>query len=292
MKKILVSGKTGLLSSAISDYLRLKDGFFVEQLSLKGETWKAVTLCSYETIVHVAGITPKMAVSTEDYYKINTELTKCFAKKAKKDGVKHFIYISSMSVYGVEPNCQPKKGIVSNETPCNPVSDYGKSKLLAEKELRYLEDATFQVSVIRVPSIYGMGMTLYLEQYRNLNHKFLVLPNAFLQNYKSAIYVENLCELIYMVSCEKVGGLYCPDDGKYSAVDYCMAMDATKRKSNILGRMVELLSRNKRIQNYFGAVYYDETFAHVFEGKYRIYDLKNAVKKTCKNSVKEKCNIC
>ena len=185
-----------------------------------------------------------------------------------------------MSVYGIEPNCQADKGMILNKTPCEPNSDYGKSKLLAEKELYCLEDTDFQVSVIRVPSIYGPGMTLYLEQYQNLNHKFWVLPKVFLQNYKSAIYVENLCELIYLISQENSGGLYCPDDGKFSAVDYCIALNSEKRKSKLLGIIVKMLSHNQRIQSYFGAVYYDETFANVFEGKYRIYDLKNAVKKT------------
>lgn len=288
MKSILVSGKTGLLSNTISNYLRTKENLVVEQLSLRGDAWKETSFCQYEVIVHVAGVTPKDTTSTEDYYKVNTELTKTFAEKAKREGVKHFIYISSMSVYGVEPNCRADKGVISNEMPCTPISDYGKSKLLAEKELHCLEDGDFQVSVIRVPSIYGSGMTLYLEQYQNLNHKFPVLPNAFLQNYKSAIYVDNLCELIYMVSQENSGGLYCPDDGKYSAVDYCMALDLVKRKSKLLGIIVKLLSRNQRIQSYFGAVYYDEAFANVFEGKYRIYDLKEAVKMTYRKSVKEK----
>ena len=288
MKSVLVSGKTGVLSNTIANYLQLKEDILVSQVSLRDENWKAQSFCQYDTIVHVAGVTPKDVISSEHYYKVNTELTVAFAEKAKQDGVKHFIYISSMSVYGITPKCQAVCGAISRTTPCIPIGDYGKSKLLAEERLHCLGNENFQISLIRVPSIYGPGMTMYLEQYQNLNQKFKILPNVFLENYKSAIYVENLCELVYMVSCEKGGGVYCPDDGKYSAVDYCVALDSEKKRSKLLGIIVKMLSRNKRIQNYFGAVYYDEVCARVFGGKYRIYNLKDAVQKTYEDIVKER----
>ena len=73
------------------------------------------------------------------------------AKKAKKDKVKQFIFLSSMSVYGLEV------GTITSETLPNPNTNYGKSKLMAEEALNKLSDDSFKVVILRPPMVYGEG---------------------------------------------------------------------------------------------------------------------------------------
>ena len=135
MKKVLVTGKNGDLSRAVASWLE-KCGYTAQTVSLRDGAWKEQCFSSFDSVVHIAGVVPRQGVATQDFYKINSELTKEFAAKVKSDGVRHFVYISSMSVYGLEPSLNVKKGCVTADTPCNPTSDYGKSKLLAENYLQ------------------------------------------------------------------------------------------------------------------------------------------------------------
>lgn len=277
MKKVLVTGKNGDLSMAVASWLSGR-GYIAENVSLRDERWKNLDFSSFDSVVHIAGIVPKDGVKVEDFYNINSNLTRDFGVKVKADGVRHFIYISSMAVYGKEPSLDVKKGLVTDKTPCEPVSDYGKSKLLAEKYLQEIEDENFSVARIRVPSIYGKGKTEYLEQYKHLNEKFKKIPKAFNDRYKSVIYIDNLCELIYLAVSEKTSGVICPDDGQYSAYDICRALSPQKKTSRLMGLGLEiLLKKNISIKNYYGAIFYDKNLTEIYEGKYRIQTLEKAI---------------
>ena len=280
MKRVLVTGKNGSLSTAVADYLRAKKEYDVEQISLRGDAWLQSGFSDVESVIHIAGVAPQNAKSADDYYQINSELTKILAEKCKADGVKQFVYISSMAVYGVEQSMDIKKGTVTKETLPNPVTDYGKSKLLAEEYITPLCSNDFRVATIRVPSIYGKGKTEYIDQYKYLAEKLPVIPRAFEDHYKSAICVDNLCELIYLIVKERSHGVICSDDGQISAVDFCSAIYPNKKKSRLLGKLIEVfLKNNSRILDYYGTVCYSKESTSAFDGKYRLLDLKEAIKK-------------
>lgn len=279
MKRILITGVNGKVSCAVSKWLTNKlDEFKVKQISIRGDEWQNCNFSKFNVVIHVAGVVPKSGVDKELFYKINYELTEIFAKKCKQDGVKHFIYLSSMSVYGIEPHMCINKGTVVDSTVCTPTSDYGKSKLLAEECLKKLESENFNVTIIRVPSIYGNGKTEYLDQYKHLNEKFARLPKAFLKNYKSIIYIDNLCELIYLIIKSGKCGILCPDDGQISAFAICKAISPNKKDSLLLGKVLSFLKRNNRIRDYFGSVCYSENLTNIFDGCYRVVRLNEAVK--------------
>lgn len=276
-KEILVTGKKGNISVKIAEWLTER-GHAVETISLRGDAWLQENFQNYSAVVHVAGIVPKEGVTAEDFYKINTDLTKMLAEKAKKEGVRHFVYVSSMAVYGRSQHISPKKGVITAATVCEPNSDYGKSKWLAEEALRALEDENFLVTCIRVPSVYGEGKIEYLEQYRHLNEKFGKVPYVFTKNYKSLIYLGNLCELIHLILESQTGGVICPDDGKYSAADICSAISPDMKKSRMLGWLLRIMGFQSGVKRYFGAIFYDERLTEVFEGKYRMFSLNEAIK--------------
>lgn len=279
--KVLVTGKNGNMSTAIAQWLRNEHGFEVEQISLRGDSWKHEDFSCYDSIVHIAGVTPQNAKSEEDYRIVNTDLTAKLGEKAANDGVKQFVYISSMAVYGVETSIDGTKGMITEKTPCNPTSEYGLSKLEAENNLHNLNPSIKHLAIIRVPSVYCKGNRAYIDQYKYLGAKLPVIPSLFNKNFKSAIHLENLCELIYLVIDSKYSGTVCPDDGKISAVDFCKAIYPNKKCSKFLGKLMAVfLKNNARIIDYYGAIYYSSELTEIFGGKYRVRDLKKAVELT------------
>lgn len=280
-KRVLITGQSGSLSIAIAQWLQSKNNIVTSQLGLKDDEWKKQKLDCYDVVVHVAGVTPQNTTQAETFYTVNYQLTEELALKAKSEGVKQFIYLSSMAVYGLEQQMDINMGMAKEATLCKPKSDYGKSKFMAEECLRQMENGEFQLAIVRVPSIYGRGKTEYLDQYKYLSQKLPIIPNAFCSHYKSAIYVENLCELIYLLVENESRGVFCPDDGQYATVDYCAAIEPAKKKSKILGFLLErLLKGNDRILDYYGTICYSDELTNVFEGKYRVCNLEEAVKKS------------
>ena len=279
MKNIVITGANGKLSCKVANWLKSKGKYSVKQLSLRGN-WQSYDFTGTCSIVHIAGVTPQNAKSDSDYEKINYELTKELAAKANACGVKHFVYISSMAVYGIEQSLDPAGGTVDENTPCSPKSKYGQSKLKAEEYLCTLHSKSFKICIIRVPSIFDSLKTEYIDQYKYLADKYPFIPKAFTHNYKSFIHSDNLCELIQLSIISRYDGIICPDDGRFSAFDICRTIYPGKPVSRFFGIIIELfLKNNPRIIDYYGAVYYDENLTGVFDGNYRITDDSEAIRK-------------
>ena len=279
MKTVLVTGTLGL-SRLIADRFQSEPEFSTLMLDLWTDDWKQTDFPRYDSIVHVVGVTPQSIKNDEDYERINVRLTEELAKRAKAAGVKQFVFISSMAVYGTEQQMDPVAGTVTETTPCAPNSEYGQSKLQAEQLLNGMQDDAFSVVHIRVPSIYGEGKTTYLDQYRYLADKLPVIPDAFRGRYKSILCVKNLCELIFLIVKENATGVFCPDDGEISATMLCRAIYPRKKLSRLLGRGMELiLKKNERIRDYYGAICYSRQLANCFDGRYRVLDFREAVRR-------------
>jgi nucleoside-diphosphate-sugar epimerase len=88
-------------------------------------------------------------------------------KAAIEEGVKSFVYSSSLLVYG------DHSGEVDGATPANPLLDYGRVKLDTEKRLAEMAaSAGINFTALRLPHVYG-AMDLYFHQLRN---GLLILP--------------------------------------------------------------------------------------------------------------------
>ena len=86
----------------------------------------------------------------------NTDLIVETAKKAKSDGVKQFIFMSSAIVCG---NSAPigKSKVITGDMPVSPKNCYGDSKVQAENGILPLEGKNFNVVILRPPMIYEKG---------------------------------------------------------------------------------------------------------------------------------------
>jgi len=108
-----------------------------------------------EAVIHLAAILKFHHIPWKDYYNVNVLGTENILKVCSKRDIEHVIVTSSTEAIG------PVKEIPGDEnTLPNPVYDYGKSKLLAEKvAMRFHEEENVPVTIIRPTGVYGPGDT-------------------------------------------------------------------------------------------------------------------------------------
>lgn len=202
-KKVLVTGAGSYIGQAFINYAKKNypDNFEIEELDLMETSWKNVSFSKYDIVYHVAGIAHadvgKVSEETkEKYYKVNTDLTVEVAKKAKEDGVREFIFMSSMIIYGESAPYGKKKVIDENTVPM-PANFYGDSKLQADVAVRTLADEKFKVIVLRPPMIYGKGSKGNYPILAKIARKLPVFPNV--NNERSMLHIDNLCEFLCQI---------------------------------------------------------------------------------------------
>ncbi|HLQ71883.1 MAG TPA: NAD-dependent epimerase/dehydratase family protein, partial [Bacillota bacterium] len=187
MKQILITGVNSYVGNSLAEWLgQYPDDYMIEKMSLRDGSWRDVDFSKYDSIAHVAGIAHRKETKKNAhlYYKVNRDLAFEVAKKAKKENVKQFILLSSMSVYGIN------KGVIHKYTPTKPKSNYGTSKLQAEELITTLIDESFKVAIIRPPMIYGHGCRGNYPRIARIAIKFPVFPD--IRNNRSMIYIDNL----------------------------------------------------------------------------------------------------
>jgi len=120
---ILLTGSSGFLGNNL---LRFLSGNF-EITSYKRDS---ELYSNQEIFIHLAGKAHnlKKTSNPEEYYQVNTELTKKVFDSFLDSEAKVFITLSSVKAVADEVD-----GELTEETIPNPITDYGKSKLLAEK---------------------------------------------------------------------------------------------------------------------------------------------------------------
>jgi nucleoside-diphosphate-sugar epimerase len=207
-KTVLLTGASGFVGS----YFTKEYGseYIIKTFSFRNDSFEDLDLSNIDTIIHLSALVHQMGgASKEEYEKVNVRQTIDLAKKAKASGVKHFIFMSTVKVYGEETNIA-----YTENSDCNPQDEYGKSKLKAEQELLGLSDEGlgFSVSIIRTPIVYGYGVKANIKSLINLVNKVPVLPFANIQNKRSMVFVGNLCHLLDVVISQEQSGVFLASD--------------------------------------------------------------------------------
>lgn len=202
-KKVLITGAGSYIGQSFIQYAKnhYPDNFEIEELDMTDVAWKDKDFSEYDVVYHVAGIAHADVgkVSEEiksKYYEVNTGLAVEAAEKAKREGVKTFIFMSSMIVYGDSAPYGQQK-VIDETTVLKPANFYGDSKLQADVAVRELANDTYTVIVLRPPMIYGKDSKGNYRTLAKLAKKLPVFPNV--DNERSMLYIENLCELLCQV---------------------------------------------------------------------------------------------
>ena len=144
--------------------------------------------------------------SCEEYERVNVIQTLQLAKKAKESGIKQFIFMSTVAVYGIET------GVMNEKSDYTPLTEYGKSKLRAEIELQKLDNKNFKVSIIRPPIVYGKNAPGNMKSLLKLINKVPLSPFGKTENKRSMVYIGNLCHLVYEVITQQKSGIFLASD--------------------------------------------------------------------------------
>lgn len=219
MKKILITGANSYVGVSFESYLKQwKDCYQVDTVDMIGDGWKEKPFRGFDTVFHVAGLVHQEQAKNdsrqaERYEKINTRLAIETAEKAKAEGVKQFIFMSSASVYGLTA---PMGSVVmiTRDTPLNPNDNYGISKAKAEEGLRALADEHFKVAILRPPMIYGKGCKGNYQTMAKLARKLPVFP--YVNNQRSMLYIDNLSEFVRLIVDDEAAGIFCPQNSEYT----------------------------------------------------------------------------
>lgn len=279
-KRILITGKNSYVGQSFSDYCAEQAlSFVIDSVSVRGDEWNDLDFSSYDTILHCAGIAHNSSDSKlEDlYYQVNRDLTIAIATKAKAEGVKQFVFMSSMIVFGNHPS---GKTYITAETQPNPDNFYGDSKLQAEIGLEKLQSDEFNVAIIRPPMIYGKGSKGNYPLLAKLARKSPIFPNY--PNKRSMLYVGNLCRFISLVIQHNDAGKFHPQNAEYVQTSEMVRLIAEhynhkifmpKAFNFIIDRMFKLTI----IKKVFGELYYDQEMSHYNDRDYQKIDLKQSI---------------
>ena len=207
MIKILITGANSFVGK---NFISNSHYMHISEVDLIHNKPEDINFSKVDVVLHLAAIVHQsQKIPDSEYFKINRDLAVQVAEKAKKEGVKHFIFLSSVKVYG---EYNPKKGVWSENAPCEPYDAYGKSKYEAEIKLKKLESPDFVISIIRPPLVYGVGVKANMLSIIKLVDRLPVLPFKKVNNKRSFTAVENLVELIDIVIEKKASGIFLPMD--------------------------------------------------------------------------------
>ncbi len=213
--KILLTGSSGFVGNYFIDHYT--DKYDISTFSFMKDELSELDLSNIDSIIHLSALVHQMGgASKEEYFRVNVDNTLALAHKAKESGVKHFIFMSSVKVYGEENNTP-----YTETTKCEPQDDYGRSKLEAERQLLAIEDDSFVISILRTSIVYGYGVKANIQNLIKLIQKMPVLPFAKIKNRRSMVYLGNLCALMDTLCETRTRGIFLAgDDHSVSTTEF------------------------------------------------------------------------
>ncbi len=295
VKQILITGVHSYVGENVRRWLEGynaehgEERYRVTMQSLREAGWETAEWKDYDSVFHVAGIAHAdvgraSEETKERYYKVNRDLAVQAAKKARASGVRQFVYMSSVIVYG--DSAPPgKKKRISEQTLPAPANFYGDSKLQAERMLSGLAGNGFSVAIVRAPMIYGRGSRGNFPLLVKLAERLVAFPS--IANERSVLYIENLAEFLRLLAESGQGGIFFPQNAEYASTAQMVRLIAAAggrriRLWRILNPLVWLAGRmpgkaGGMAAKAFGSLSIDQSLSVREIDGYRIYSLEESI---------------
>lgn len=231
-ERVLITGANGFVGQALCRHL-VSLGFTVRALvrrsseSLAGFEQVQVSdiaevtsrewgryLNDVQVVIHCAALVHQMGgvLDSDVYYRVNTEATATLANAAADNGVRRFVFLSTVKVLG--ESSEPGRPLKADD-PGNPQDDYACSKWLAEKALAELgEHSHIDTVIIRPPLIYGPGVGGNFASLMSVVAKGIPLPFGMVKNRRSLLAIDNLVDFVGLCTEKqnRIGGVYLVSD--------------------------------------------------------------------------------
>ena len=215
-KKILVTGCSGFVAEHLIPLLnekysvigidrkdcKLNLDLFIKTDLIDTKAYNGV-LNDVDTIIHLAAARADWGVSKEEFFRDNVDATKCLISVGKDNGIKNWIFVSSVSTMPQNTN-----DLLDESAPFQPINAYGKSKMVAENEFNnlYINEKNISLSIIRPTVIYGPSNPKYTGIYRAVdnnifrlidgiyNRRFFIVGDG--KTIKSTAFVKNFVDAV------------------------------------------------------------------------------------------------
>ncbi|EXJ23313.1 UDP-glucose 4-epimerase [Alkalibacterium sp. AK22] len=283
MKKILITGMNSYIGTSVENWLMKEpENYDIDKIDMKDEAWRKKDFSIYDVVFHVAGIAhvssdPKM----EDlYYKVNRDLTIETAQKAKAEGVKQFIFMSSIIVYG---DSSSNKRVIDEHTVPDPSNFYGDSKLQAEEGIKCLDSKEFRVAIVRPPMIYGKQSKGNYPKLSKLAQITPIFPD--IDNARSMLHIDNLSEFIKIVIEHEDSGIFFPQNEHFVSTSQLVKTISKVHGKHIwitgsINVLIRPLLKIKLMNKVFGNLVYEKSLSKYDKADYQIRDFEETIKLT------------
>ena len=246
MKRVFITGSTGFLGKYLHSFFR--NHFLFECYERNSKI-----SINQEIVLHLAGKAHdlKKISNSDEYYKVNAELTQKVFDAFLDSDANVFITLSSVKAVADEVI-----GNLTEDAVANPVTHYGKSKLLAEQYiLSKVIPVGKRVYILRPCMIHGPGNKGNMNLLYNLVSKGFPWPLGEFDNKRSFCSIENLCFIIKeLIEREDIpSGVYnIADDYPLSTNDVIrLIADSKGKKARILSLNKSIISSLARLGDLF-----------------------------------------
>lgn len=288
MKKVLITGTGSFVGSSVQAHLaKWPEKYAVSVVDMQDPHWRGKDFSPFDAVFHVAGLAHADVGHVSDerkalYYKVNSDLPAETAAKAKTEGVKQFIFMSSAIVYGDSAPIGRGK-IITRNTPPAPANFYGDSKLQAELKLRPLASGSFKIAILRCPMVYGKGSKGNFPLLEKLAMKLPFFPKV--ANARSMLYVGNLAEFVRLIFDDEAAGTFWPCNAELSDTSELVRLIARARGKKLplvpgFSPLLKLLSRfSPYVDKAFGNLAYAPGLGD-YPRDYRLFSLEQSIAET------------
>ena len=243
---IYLTGASGFVGKNFVEY-------FKHLVPIKKAIRKTTIKIEEQVVIHLAGKAHdlKKVSSQDEYYQVNTELTKKVFDAFLSSNAKVFITLSSVKAVADEVD-----GKLSEEVKPNPITHYGKSKLLAEEYILSQKIPNEKrVYILRPCMIHGPGNKGNLNLLYNFVSKGLPWPLGFFENSRSYLSIENLFFILgELIEREDIpSGVYnVADDVPLSTNEVIKIIAESKgKKAKILNLSINFIKGLARFGDFF-----------------------------------------
>ena len=173
--------------------------------------------------------------------------------------------------------------MIDRKTIPTPSNFYGNSKLQAEEGIKNLESDEFKIVILRPPMIYGKGSKGNYPRLSKMAKKTPVFPD--IDNERSMLHIDNLCEFLKTMIDFEESGLYFPQNQEYvktSELVHTIAQVHGKKiiLTKIFNPFFQPLFKIDIVNKVFGNLVYDQMMSKYEQKDYRIRTLRESIELT------------
>jgi nucleoside-diphosphate-sugar epimerase len=219
--KVLVTGHTGYIGAVLVPMLiekghvvtGLDSDFYagcdfvgqLAQVPAMSKDLRDVTvddLREFDAVIHLGALSndPLSDLNPGLTYEINHRASVRLAESAKAAGVPRFLFSSSCSLYGLSEGAN----LLTENASFNPVTPYGESKVLVERDVSRIADDTFSPTFLRNSTAYGVSPRLRADLVVNNLVGFAYTTGEILiasdgTPWRPLVHVEDICRAFLAV---------------------------------------------------------------------------------------------